>query len=331
MIPRIILSWSRRGPPAFIGGAEQATWRLLKRMADRGVEIHVVGRSRWPWQSGGQGAVARSYLWSDIRCHEAASEEERLAFTLKLCGAGQRTFLLSALEGSAETFLRCAGLDMVTAVHWVHSAEQVVGKARFQGIELYASPYLAERGCATRDDVLRPLAGHSKCSVRRGRALRSGLFVNPVPEKGFATLVAIAEARPDLRFIVRMGWYDELSHAALPQNIIVKRRSEGDECIYSKVDFALMPSKVAEGYGLVAAEALIHGVPCLGSRVGGLPEILPSEFIMDSDVPFHWCAALDRIAEDFSESGRLAVRAGAEIRRREEESLEQFRVRLELP
>src|SRR5215210_1448658 len=29
MSARIVLSWSRRGPPAFIGGAEQASWRLL--------------------------------------------------------------------------------------------------------------------------------------------------------------------------------------------------------------------------------------------------------------------------------------------------------------
>jgi glycosyltransferase involved in cell wall biosynthesis len=329
MSPRIILSWARRGPPAFIGGAEQATWRLFERLATRGVETHVIGRSLWPWQSGDVSSqTARIYRWGALRCVEAASEEERLVATRKLCADGRRTFLLSALEGSAETFANCADIASVTAIHWVHSAGEVIGKAIFRGIELYASRYLADLGGASGDDILRPLVGHHRCSSGPSRALCTGLFVNPIPEKGFDTVVAVAEARSDLRFIVRLGWYDELLHVDLPSNITVQKRSEWDECIYSQVDFVLMPSQLPEGFGLVAAEALSHGIPCLGSRVGGLPEILPPEFIVDHE-PL-WCASLARLAENLPDAVRLAARAGADIRRREEISLEQFSARIGL-
>jgi glycosyltransferase involved in cell wall biosynthesis len=42
------------------------------------------------------------------------------------------------------------------------------------------------------------------------------------------------------------------------------------------MDILVLPSK-NEGLGSVLIEAMACGVPCVGSRVGGIPELLPKE------------------------------------------------------
>jgi glycosyltransferase involved in cell wall biosynthesis len=42
---------------------------------------------------------------------------------------------------------------------------------------------------------------------------------------------------------------------------------------------ALMPSQTAETFGLAAAQAMAAGLPVAGSRIGALPELIPSEWL----------------------------------------------------
>jgi glycosyltransferase involved in cell wall biosynthesis len=42
---------------------------------------------------------------------------------------------------------------------------------------------------------------------------------------------------------------------------------------------AVAPSLSAESFGLAAAEAMAAGLPVAGSRIGALPELLPSEWL----------------------------------------------------
>jgi len=44
--------------------------------------------------------------------------------------------------------------------------------------------------------------------------------------------------------------------------------------IYRAADLSVVPSVALEGFGLVAAESLAAGTPCLVSPVGGLPEVV---------------------------------------------------------
>lgn len=44
--------------------------------------------------------------------------------------------------------------------------------------------------------------------------------------------------------------------------------------VMAETSILLMPSRLREGFGLVAAEAAFAGTPCIASRTGGLPEVV---------------------------------------------------------
>ncbi|MEE6261308.1 glycosyltransferase [Plantactinospora sonchi] len=107
-------------------------------------------------------------------------------------------------------------------------------------------------------------------------------FINPEPAKGLGIvlhLVAAAagaklpftfrfvEGRWTAAHLARLG----IDPANLPGVEIVGYRA--DICaLYAEADLLLVPSLWQESFGMVAREAVIHGVPVVATRVGGLPE-----------------------------------------------------------
>ena len=57
----------------------------------------------------------------------------------------------------------------------------------------------------------------------------------------------------------------------------VGRRSDLPE-LYAACDVLVLPNEVDESFGRVLAEAMACGTPAVGSRVGGIPEVLAGEF-----------------------------------------------------
>lgn len=49
------------------------------------------------------------------------------------------------------------------------------------------------------------------------------------------------------------------------------------DSIYQCLDICVVPSRFPEPFGMVAAEAGVHGLPVVATRVGGLPEIVVNE------------------------------------------------------
>ena len=74
---------------------------------------------------------------------------------------------------------------------------------------------------------------------------------------------------------------------------------------------ALVPSRVAENLPMAAAEALAAGLPVAGSRVGGLPELVPEEWLTAPDDPAQLAATISRIVSDPSAGARALERARA--------------------
>ena len=62
----------------------------------------------------------------------------------------------------------------------------------------------------------------------------------------------------------------------LKDYVLFLGKQENLEELYSVSDLFLLVSE-KESFGLVALEAMACGVPCIGTNVGGIPEVIENE------------------------------------------------------
>jgi glycosyltransferase involved in cell wall biosynthesis len=100
------------------------------------------------------------------------------------------------------------------------------------------------------------------------------------PEKGIGTLLQAAALNPSLPVYIA-GDYSSMPGLLMeaPENVRFLGPLERSEleAFYRNARFLVIPSLCYETFGLVAAEAMGHGIPVISSRLGGLPEIVEDE------------------------------------------------------
>lgn len=105
-------------------------------------------------------------------------------------------------------------------------------------------------------------------------------MINPVNEKGGRIFYDLVKRFPDKNFLAVKGWYDPLrdglDFSQLP-NVTFWDKQDNVRRVYSQTKLLLVPSQWEEGFGRVAAEGLIAGIPVLASRNAGLIDALGSE------------------------------------------------------
>lgn len=100
-------------------------------------------------------------------------------------------------------------------------------------------------------------------------------------EKGVKTLVAAANELPSRKFvIVGDGPLREELQSLAGGNVEFVGKKEWPEIreIVGKARFAIMPSECYENNPLSVIEALCLGTPVLGAEIGGIPELIGSEY-----------------------------------------------------
>jgi glycosyltransferase involved in cell wall biosynthesis len=112
----------------------------------------------------------------------------------------------------------------------------------------------------------------------------SVVFANPTIEKGVTVIARIADEfgrrRPDIPFLVVEGRGTEADVAACDLdlrahgNVFFHEHTHDPRRFWRHARICLLPSLVFENQPLVAIEAMINGVPVLGSDRGGIPETL---------------------------------------------------------
>jgi len=107
-----------------------------------------------------------------------------------------------------------------------------------------------------------------------------------VPRMGLENLIAaidiVRRGIPDIALIIagrgplQAQLTQQIKSLGLEKNIsLIGFISDEDlPFLYRAADLSIVPSVALEGFGLIAAESLAAGTPCLVSPVGGLPEVV---------------------------------------------------------
>lgn len=158
-------------------------------------------------------------------------------------------------------------------------------------------------------------------------------FVNPHPSKGVYVFAKVAEIlgheRPDIPFLVVEGragvnWLNRTG-ADLSQSNVSRMQNTPDPRDYLKVTRIMMvPSLVNETFGRVPAEAMLNGIPVIGSDRGALPEVIgdggqvisipdrisPTSRELPNDGEIvHWIEAIEKLWDDREHRDSASKRA----------------------
>ncbi len=155
--------------------------------------------------------------------------------------------------------------------------------------------------------------------------------------KGVGDLVEAAARVPDpdgkLRVVVagdgpERAALEDLAGARLGPRALLLGRVPDIEDVYAAADVFCLPSHM-EGFGLVYVEAAFHGVPSIGARVGGVPDVIldgETGLLVPPGDPDALAAAIARLRDDPELCRRLgeAARARAQAEFTEERMAERY-------
>jgi glycosyltransferase involved in cell wall biosynthesis len=159
------------------------------------------------------------------------------------------------------------------------------------------------------------------------------LMINPCTVKGLPIFLGLADRFPEIEFAALTGWgttaADRHELAVRPNCKLLGAVADIEE-VLANARVLLMPSLWYEGFGLIAMEAMLRGVPVIASNSGGLEEAkrgtgyvvpvrpverylrtfdetgMPEAVIPEQEIE-PWAEALGRLLEDEQEYRREAA------------------------
>jgi glycosyltransferase involved in cell wall biosynthesis len=120
------------------------------------------------------------------------------------------------------------------------------------------------------------------------------------------TIAGNLERAPETSAALRL----QIDRAGLMTRIDLRGEVAETAALYGDADIFVLPSRY-EGYGMVFAEALAHGLPVIATNAGAIPEVVPAGAGILSPVerPDLVAEALRRLIGDGDERRRMAANA----------------------
>lgn len=143
--------------------------------------------------------------------------------------------------------------------------------------------------------------------ARKGLTTLIAAWQQLAPANAVLELIGETDADPDYAAQVA------LLLAPVPAERVIVRGPVEDAALqqaYRSADLFVLPSRF-EGYGMVYAEALAHGLPIIACNVGPVPALITAQagVFVPPDDSRSLAAALDRLLQDASTRARLSTGA----------------------
>jgi glycosyltransferase involved in cell wall biosynthesis len=220
------------------------------------------------------------------------------------------------------------GLNAADCAHLQASEHAALGSARhvIATSKTTARLLAADYGVASDHmSVVEPGTDRVAPRPRIGTAEVTLLAVGAVvPRKGYDVLVAALATLKDLSWRLTIAGdrgrnpeascrlEADIAHCGLANriNLLGAVSSEALDALYAGCDLFVLPSRF-EGYGMAYAEAIVHGVPVVGTTAGAIPETVPANaaVLLPPDDVEALAAALRRLIASPAERERLAAAA----------------------
>lgn len=297
----MVHSWPGRGPgyPEGAGhnaGAEMTAFELLRRLAQRGHEVHVLlsAQTGEPYELGG--------------CHVWPHTGPMDPFRWFGDPANRPDLVITYLENTQRAAVLCQ-MHGVPLCHLVHNTFEYTKNAVARGpadLVTYHADWVrrdyeefltALELPIPRSHMVHPMVDPTIYGRGKVGPHDHVTLINVWPNKGAEVFYALAHAFPDQKFLGVTGGYGEQVIRELPNvefhpHVPAERMPEQ---VYARTRVLLVPS-VYESYGRVAVEAACAGVPVIAAPTPGLLEALGDDGVfVDHDDIQGWITALDKM------------------------------------
>lgn len=319
---------------AVSGGAEISLASLLQLLSSEW-DITVLScnfENQWVGRStGGVSSVSVPYEYLDRECRRLTADlAPRLLYTVML---GSDCAMRVGKEMGIPTVVNVCKVP-VGPRYLTTSAP-----TRVTAVSNYVRDYLATKH-GVESVVIPPIVRRTETAL--GTKRRYLTMFNPVEVKGGPLFRTIAESLPEHEFAWVPGWtmlrassgeFDVRVCAAISRSIDIQFSGNAPRQtilemanvvrlepvfppgpVFEKTRVLLVPSQWDEAFGRVAVEAMLVGIPVLGSDVGGLAEIVRTGGVaLPRNDPAAWIEEIKRL--DSGDHYELVQGRGAQLAR----------------
>ncbi len=282
-------------PPHSLVGAWLATHEFLKALVDAGHEVQVCSLlSRIPTE----------YVHEGVRVLPATQRKDLVR---------RADVVVSHLGDTGQAHHRATGMGK-PSVRMVHG-----GSPNLPGLNGAAVAICNSQATA---DLLAPWSGRKVVchpptdpDLYRTKPGDSVTLVNLSADKGGEVFWHLAEMFPDQPFLGVHGHYGTPIAGSAPNVDLIASSSNMRDEVYARTRVLLMPSK-HEAWGMTAVEAMVSGIPVLGSGVPGLVEAMGcAANVPDAPTIAGWADALERllVPSNWKAASKLALKRSGQL------------------